>query len=186
MKSIIKPIGHRSDFNQLRGLIDLICELPNNLVWCEIGCYDGDSTELWALRCSRLYCIDIWEWVPDYNTRSAAEVEAMFNVRMERFNNIIKLKGRSDNLNLLNKIPDGSLDGCYIDGFHSEEMCKLDIINMSRKLKDNAFITGHDYGNPLTRGVTKTVDNLLGGPDLYFQDWSWLKYFDRTKGCFQW
>lgn len=43
------------------------------------------------------------------------------------------------------KIPDNSLDFVYIDGDHSYDMCMLDIIVWTRKVRKDGIISGHDY-----------------------------------------
>lgn len=175
MTKKIEPLlpFHRQDYLQLRGLIDLILFLPNDLIWAEIGCYDGASAELWMLKCKKLYCIDNWFWAPDFHEYACAEVENRFNSRMERFGDrVIKIKG--DSSSVASQIPDNSLDGVYIDGAHFADGAKKDIEAYLPKLKIPAYITGHDYGNPLTPDVTKCVDEALGGPDFLFIDSSWL------------
>ena len=176
MIPIIKPIGHRSDFNQIRGLMDLICELPDNLVWCEIGCGIGASSELWALRCQKLYCIDVWDIWVEGCPMSPAEIEGNFGLRMKKFGDkIVKLKGRSDDPKIYERIPDNSLDGFYIDGCHSREAVRHDILRYIPKLKESGYVTGHDFGNPATPAVREAVLETIDEPDFYFQDWSWMK-----------
>ena len=168
---------HRNNYQQLRGIVDLLLHLPTNLLWAEIGCYDGASSELWMMKCAHLYCIDRWDWTPEfYNVETPAQVEGRFDLRMRAFSgHFTKLKGYSSEV--ISKIPDNHLNGVYIDGFHSREAVEQDIALCLPKLKTltGGYITGHDYGNPATPGVAEAVDNVIGGPDVIFMDWSWMK-----------
>lgn len=177
----LKP-GHRGNYDQLRGLVDLILHVPNDITVAEIGCYDGASSELWMMKCHKLYCIDWWHWTMPDCDEPCEVVEKRFDDRMATFGrHVVKLKGRSDDMSIINSIPDRSLDGVYIDGNHSYEGVCSDIRIIIPKLKDRAFIAGHDFQNPDTPGVTRAVNDVLGGAEIVFQDWSWMNNFLRNS-----
>jgi len=45
-----------------QGLLDLINSLPTDIIMAEIGCYKGESTELFinSGKIKKLFAIDIW------------------------------------------------------------------------------------------------------------------------------
>lgn len=154
------------------GLKDLIEKLPCNIVGLEIGSYAGESAEIFAAsgKFSKLYCMDFWKegYFPD---RTTTDAEARFDEIAARYPVIEKVKEHSRELNFLfHKI---HLDFIYIDGDHSYDQVRLDIICALRLLKKYAYIGGHDYCKDFP-GVVKAVDELVR-PGLFFSDSSWLK-----------
>ena len=96
-----------------------------------------------------------------------------------RFNNVLHLNIASTEAS--NLFPDNSIDFIYIDGDHRYEAVKADIRAFLPKMRNLSIIAGHDYvpGKicpPHLLGIRMAVDELLGGPDLIYQDTSWLKY----------
>jgi predicted O-methyltransferase YrrM len=57
---------------------------------------------------------------------------------------------------------DESLDFVFIDGDHSYEGVKTDIIDWWPKVKPNGILSGDDYNYPGIPGVKRAVDELLG------------------------
>jgi hypothetical protein len=73
-------------------------------------------------------------------------------------------------------------DAVYIDGLHTYEGVKNDIIHWLPQTKK--VICGHDYYedeeflkiHPHVAGVKVAVDEMLGKPDKIYSDGSWLKW----------
>jgi hypothetical protein len=63
-------------------------------------------------------------------------------------------------------------DIIYIDGNHTYEQVKKDIINYYPLIKNNGFISGHDY---FIDNVKNAVYETIGLPDKIFIDYSWIK-----------
>mgnify|MGYP001496174671 FL=1 len=64
----------------------------------------------------------------------------------------------------------------YIDGDHSYEGCKEDILRWVPWVTEGGLIFFHDYGTPHTPGVVRAVDELM-------QDYEYLgKDLDMPKG----
>jgi len=58
---IIKPHDYRSNYNHLRGLIDMILDLPQSMkheTMVEIGAGTGDSTEIFSMFFDKVISID--------------------------------------------------------------------------------------------------------------------------------
>ena len=159
------------------GLIDMCNYIGDmsNFKIAEIGCYVGDSTEIFLERVKWCFCIDPWKNGYDQNDGASegiemSIVEKQFNQLRDRFNNITKLKCRSDEA--VNIIPDGELDMVYIDGLHTYEGVKNEIKLYLPKIKKGGWICGHDYGSKHFPGVKKAVDEFKT-PDKTFKDSSW-------------
>jgi len=159
-----------------QGLLDLIDQLPSDITMAEIGCYTGESTELFlkSKKVKILYAIDIWEdslnlFNNKWSDHSFSEVEEAFDKRLKDFKNVAKLKMTMKEAK--ESLP--LLDFVYIDGNHHYEFVKEDIKNSLSKLKPNGIISGHDY-HQSSPGAIKAVDEMLGKPDWVFSDASWF------------
>ena len=175
MKNFIGQHTHRAAYNQLRGLIDLCLHIPRESILVEIGSYDGDSTEIWCRGCKEVHAVDPWQWRPDYHPVPFIEAEVVyqqFKDKTARFNNLVI--HRATSREAVKAFELESIDVVYIDGFHGYEACLEDIRLWTPIVKVGGLITGHDYLNPDTPGVTKAVQEVFGEPEMYFVDWSWL------------
>ena len=159
-----------------KGLLELISQLPSDIIMAEIGCYSGQSTELFlkSNKVKTLYAIDIWEdtlnlFKSKWSDHSFSEVEEAFDKRLKDFKNVVKLKmtmkKAKDSLPLL--------DFVYIDGNHNYEFVKEDIKISLSKLKPGGIISGHDHCKE-SPGVIKAVNEIFGKPDKVFSDASWI------------
>lgn len=175
-------VNMREDPLQKQGLINL-CEYlskhidisQSNLL--EIGCYQGESSEIFAERFKSITCVDLWENNPEYmddatNSFPMTEVESNFDERMSKFGNVVKIKGDFQKLNI-----DYPYDVVYLDANHEYDNVLHDIMQIVSFDTIPKFICGHDYtqGWP---GVIKVVNELLGGPNVVFSDNSWVVKVD--------
>ncbi len=132
----------------------------------EIGAWTGESSEVAAQMVERLTCVDPWEHVNDH--------EAIFDARMARFGNVVKLRDRSIVVAHLQFRPK-SIDLVYIDGEHDYKHVRGDILAWLPNIKPGGWITGHDFDkNPAHAGVVEAVEEFLGEPDRVFTDSSWI------------
>ena len=177
---ITKRFGHRSDFRQLWGLVDLMKDLPRNADGIEIGCYDGVSTVILSCTCNFLYTVDPLGNTPDWVDRvDDEEVYQSLMIRLEHLTNVQHIRFTSDDAYGIFVDMNKQFDFVYIDGYHSYDQCYRDIVNYWNLIKVGGFICGHDYANPYTIGVTRAVNDLLGTPDKLYLDWSWLHKKNR-------
>jgi len=65
-------------------------------------------------------------------------------------------------------------DYVWIDGDHSYEQVKRDIVNYGPFVREGGMIGGHDYGSETYQGVKKAVDDLIHGVDA-LADYVWFK-----------
>lgn len=165
------------------GLLDLIKELGDNSekTMVEIGSFVGESTVLFAQSFKKVIAID--PFLADYDeadpTSYLFEFKNVYDTYLDRtspYSNIQTLTMTSDAAaDILNE---DKFDFVYIDGLHTYNGVKTDIINYLPKVKDGGVIGGHDYTNqvPHLIGVYNAVNEMFGAPDKVFKDNSWIKY----------
>lgn len=173
--------------NWLKGMISCSNYIKNDLgsinKMVEIGAFQGESTTLFAhyIKPNKLYAVD-----PHINGYDNKDESSFANFENVTHNFLTRIQSfpcveyiRDFSYNVYNKFEDDSLDFVYIDGDHSYEGVKKDILYYLPKIKNGGYIGGHDLG----RGdVTKAIIELFGDPDVSFEDSSWLiKVSNRVK-----
>ncbi len=133
----------------------------------EIGCWQGVSTEFWALHCARVVAVDPW---PDI------QVRRRFQARVSHYPHVEMVEGYSPDI--LENMK-GMFDLVYIDGDHDYEPVKADIRATYELVPSWGWIGGHDYGS--CPGVQQAVDELLGPPTHRCSDGSWLIHKAQTR-----
>lgn len=164
------------------GLNNLIKELGDvsDKTMIEIGSFIGESTIIFARHFKHVIAID--PFLPNYDPQDPTS-NFNFDDVFEEFQNRIEEKKEkvtihrmlsNDAVKLLDK---DKYDFIYIDGLHTYEGVKNDIINYLPLVKEGGVIGGHDYGtkHPHLLGVTDAVNEMLGNPDKVFEDNSWIK-----------
>lgn len=147
--------------NMLYGL-DKLCQdigLNKNSIILEIGCYKGISTSLFAFYSKKVYAVDVW-FSPELKNNIIPE-----------YKNIEFIQGKSENI--LPTLQDNFFDIIYIDGDHSYECVKKDIINSIPKLKKNGYLSGHDYDELKKNDVYQAVNELCNTSIKVYEDQSW-------------
>ena len=172
---MVTDISNRSrGCNYLYGLYDLIKE---NVTKCdnivEIGSHRGVSTELLAMFSNRVYAVDPWDLVEEYDEASfsmdAKSAEKEFRERLSSYNNVEVIKDFSENAYKL--FENESIDMVYIDGWHEQSAVEQDILNWYPKVKRGGVISGHDGRNG---SVNSVMLRLLGTVGLKrYSDTSW-------------
>ena len=143
-----------------RGLYDLI-ELIRPKSVIEIGSYRGVSTEIFLLTCPRVVAVDPWEY-PDTLYKE-------FMDRVGSYPNLEVCRGKSPEI--LGGFHIGEFEMCYIDGDHSYEAVRTDILKTKLIVETNGYIAGHDFNNPETR---RAILEFAGTPKKVFSDASWF------------
>jgi hypothetical protein len=119
----------------------------------EIGVWRGDYAETMLSRCpdiTRYYMLDPWRHLDDWNKPanvSDNSFEQYYTGVLERTEpwagKRVVLRGRTTEV--VEEIPDASLDFAYIDGDHSLRGISIDLIRMWPKIRDGGWIGGDDF-----------------------------------------
>jgi cephalosporin hydroxylase len=145
--------------NYVVGLIQLVRRVkPKSVI--EIGSYRGVSSEVFALLCDRVVCIDNWPGGDQFDN---------FKKRIGVYPHVEFYQ--DDSPQALDRFADGEFDLCYIDAMHDYDSVAADIKACQRIVKSNGWLSGHDYA--AAGGVDRAVKDLLGEPEV-FSDTSWL------------
>lgn len=123
----------------------------------EIGVWKGDFAKQILHKCDsieRYYMIDPWAKLPDWNKPCNKEQEVFEDIYAQAMDNVafaservVVLRGRTKEV--IDEIPDESLDFAYIDGDHTLRGITIDLIKLLPKIKKNGFIGGDDFtANP--------------------------------------
>ena len=149
--------------NRLFGLNQLIEEnLNKDTIICEIGSYEGKSSELFALFCKEVYCVDVFDTKPTIK----------FDNMMINYNNIRKIKKLS--IEASKDFSDNFFDCVYVDANHDYESVKEDILHWISKIKKGGFISGHDY-HQNAGGVFQATQEIFNGKNIkVYSDSSWI------------
>jgi len=154
------------------------------LVGVEIGVQRGFHTlnifSVLGDRVEKMYLIDPWAEYTELGISHdwsgclsvAKRVLRVFNGRC------VFIKGYSQDMEVVDKVRDGSVDFVYIDGNHDYKTTKADILNFFPKVRVGGIFGGHDMsiGAP---GVIQAVQEFVGesGLRLYgiASDWWVIK-----------
>jgi predicted O-methyltransferase YrrM len=161
---------NRDNTDGLYSLIEYINLITptKNMRMVEIGSYIGESTSIFCENFKEVVAID-----PFYKHNSELDnVYLEFINRTSKYDNISYIRKKSDDaiLDLTNE----KFDFIYIDGLHTYEQVKNDILNYLPHINKNGFISGHDY-QPNWKSVVDAVNETIGVPDKLFTDTSWVK-----------
>lgn len=174
----------RADMNPAfdAGLRELAAECLDKpcMVIAEIGVWAGESTRIFLEtgNVQTMWAVDIWE--DNYNPKDAwGTMYPMREVRAAFFDNVEEFRGHiftfvMPSVMAANLAPDGMFDFVYIDANHDPGPFLDDLYAWKRKVKPGGWLAGHDYQGSWP-GVIEMVDKFLGGPDMVYQDTSWVK-----------
>jgi methyltransferase family protein len=119
----------------------------------EIGVYRGQFAAKLLDGCpgiGRYYMIDPWRHLDDWNkpaNKSDDVFEGFYRESMERTSEheAKRVVLRGTTTEVLDQIPDGSLDFAYVDGDHTLRGITIDLISVFPKIKDGGWIGGDDF-----------------------------------------
>jgi hypothetical protein len=167
---------------QINDLIELIENINGtNLVLVEVGSFMGESMEIFAKsgKFKKIYCVDPW-LNTDTTTDNVVESEKHFDQKKLNYDIVEKIKSTS--LDASKIFEDETIDVVYIDAEHTPEAVKKDILTWLPKLKEDGYMSGHDWefrGGILQKSILETI----GFPDYICKhvihggksDGSWIK-----------
>jgi hypothetical protein len=144
----------------------------------EVGVWKGDFARDILTACpaiNRYYMIDPWARLPDWNKPFNVEplvFDDIFAEAMEKTafaaQRITVLRGRTREV--IDQIPDGSLDFAYIDGDHTLRGITIDLIRLLPKMREGGIIAGDDFVNTPWQHDLRYEPTLVCPFSIYFAD----------------
>lgn len=119
----------------------------------EIGIYRGDFAENMLRNCDcieQYFMLDPWrnlaEWDKPANTNNEIfELLMQSSLAKTEFADDKRIVLRGKTTEVIDAIPDSSLDFAYIDGDHTLKGITIDLIRVFPKVKTGCFIGGDDF-----------------------------------------
>lgn len=160
---------------------DAVERAEDGAVFVEIGSFKGRSTAFMAVEIAnsgkriQFDCIDPQQLLSHYADSAKEQPEvfegynsADFHKRLEPVKGYYNLvQDTSDNA--VNRYSDGTIDFLMIDGDHSYEAVKRDVLNFLPKMKVGGVITGDDaFAEEVQQAVKDAVDGT--GLEVNFID----------------
>ena len=119
----------------------------------EIGVFRGDFAARLLADCdaiSTYYMVDPWRHLEDWNKPANTDDERFEEMLREvrektefAADRRVILRGKTTEV--IDEIPDGSLDFAYIDGDHTLRGITVDLIRVFPKVRDGGWIGGDDF-----------------------------------------
>ena len=144
----------------------------------EIGVWKGDFARDILGSCAsieRYYMIDPWASLPDWNKPFNVTPQVFDEVHAEAMaktafaaDRITVLRGRTRDV--IDQIPDGSLDFAYIDGDHTLRGITIDLIRLLPKMREGGLIGGDDFINTPWQHDIRFEPTLVCPFSIYFAE----------------
>lgn len=144
----------------------------------EVGVWKGDFAKQVLDSCrtiERYYMIDPWAQLPDWNKPwnvDSQQFDEVFQEAMAKTafasEKVTVLRGRTTEV--IEEIPDGSLDFAYIDGDHTLRGITIDLIRVLPKIKEGGVIGGDDFTSTPWQHDAKFEPTLVFPFSVYFAE----------------
>jgi len=144
----------------------------------EVGVWKGDFTQVILEHCKTIekyFMIDPWATLPDWNKPLNVDSATFDNVYAEAMSKTefasekrVVLRGRTNEV--IEKIPDESLDFAYIDGDHTLRGITIDLIKLFPKIKKNGLIAGDDFTPDPWQHNVRFEPTLVCPFSIYFSE----------------
>ena len=172
-------------FNMEQQYLELLDATPEGGTFVELGCYKGKSTSFIGVEIHKrkrdinFFAVDSFQGATnstDANEIKAyegiSEIEESYTYNVSLIGNKIKtIVSLTDEA--AQYFEDGSVDVVFVDGGHSYEVVKADILAWLPKMKKGGIMAGHDYN--AWQGVNKAVTEIFGTPHKVEND-CWFIY----------
>jgi hypothetical protein len=144
----------------------------------EIGVWKGDFSNLLLSECSGIemyYMIDPWMHLEGWN-KPLNVTDAQFNdeyeLAMRQTAHSIERRHvlRGTTLEVIDKIPDDSLDMAYIDGDHTLRGVLIDLVNVYDKVKRPGVILGDDFARMMWQHGREFEPTMVCPTAIYFAE----------------
>jgi len=165
----------QNTFNTRNEMIKYYCNKLSNPKIIEIGVFKGDFLDYLVKECNigTIDAVDLFEGTTcsgdvDGNNVVYYDVRISYLELSEKYKDALNIKlHKSNSITFLQNQEDNTYDIIYIDGDHSYNGVKNDLINAYRKIKNGGYIMGHDYEMNMNKaktsynfGVKQAVDEF--------------------------
>jgi predicted O-methyltransferase YrrM len=166
---------------------DIIVDaIPEDGIIVEIGSFLGRSTHYLGTSLMnagkedvKIYCVDTFEGSSEHaNIKLPKDFSSIFRENLKFFigRDMVRLcQGRSDDIAILERFEEATVDYVLVDGAHEYDAVKEDIINWWPKLKPNGVMFGDDYS---LASVSQAVQDGFGA--IQVQAYGANKGFEQT------
>ena len=144
----------------------------------EIGVYRGAFAAHVLDACPRIesyYMIDPWRHLDDWNKPANREHDTLqryYEETMEKTRDHerrrVVLRGRTTEV--VDQIPDDSLDFAYIDGDHTLRGIALDLVRVHRKVRTGGWLGGDDFSRSIWQHGAQFEPTLVFPFAVYFAE----------------
>jgi hypothetical protein len=144
----------------------------------EVGVYRGDLAAHILAECPDVktyYMVDPWRNLADWNkpaNRGEFEFQAIFEDAMAKtgFAGDRRVVLRGKTVEVGNRIPDRTLDFCYIDGDHTLRGLTVDLNRMYGKVRQGGWIGGDDFVPSIWQHHSRYEPTLVFPMAVYFAE----------------
>jgi len=162
-------------FNTRNEMLTEYCNRIDKPRILEIGVFKGDFLEYLVTSCrtASIDAVDLFEGIScsgdvDGNNVVYYDIGMSYLELVEKYREMPSVKvHKSNSISFLQNKEDNTYDIIYIDGDHSYNGVKQDLINAFSKIKNGGYIMGHDYEmnmekakNVYNFGVKEAVDEF--------------------------
>ena len=164
----------------------IVDQIPEDGKIVEIGSFLGRSTHYLATSLVnagkedvKIYSVDTFEGSSEHaNIKLPKDFSSIFRENLKFFigRDMVRLcQGRSDDIGILEKFQEATVDYVLVDGAHEYDAVKEDIINWWPKLKPNGVMFGDDYS---LASVSQAVQDGFGA--IQVEAYGANKGFEQT------
>jgi len=147
----------------------LIKYLTKGTVGAELGVGKGIFSKhlVTTMELKKLYCIDLWAPISQHIQGPFYTNDEGFEKRYQSIKKELEQYPieviRDLTYNAPNYIKEQELDWAYVDGDHTYEGCKKDLVAVNALVKDDGYIMGHDHTYKAKRnwGVVEAVAEFV-------------------------
>jgi predicted O-methyltransferase YrrM len=162
-------------FDTRNEMLQYYCDKLSNPKILEIGVFKGDFLDYLVKNCNigSIDAVDLFEGIScsgdvDGNNVVFYDIGLSYLELTEKYKDVSNVKiCKANSVKFLQNQEDDIYDIIYIDGDHSYEGVKNDLINSYSKIKNGGYIMGHDYEMNMTKanniyyfGVKQAVDEF--------------------------
>lgn len=146
----------------------LASEVPRGGTVVEIGVWKGRSLsqilDICRERNLTVYAVDTWEYAaddPHFGEARTVDIFATFQQNLAALGHTQTVRVlRGDSVAMASHFTDASVDLLFLDGDHSHEGVKRDLLAWMPKMKPGGVFFGHDY--TWWEGVRTAIAEVLG------------------------